>query len=552
MPYINDGEGNKVWKPFARQEEFIHIPFSVFEAFYGGAVGGGKSELLLMLPIIYGWHLNPRFKGVIFRRTFPELEESLIPRSRELYEAAGGVYNATNHVWTFPDPTGSVKHGATIRFSYLDTNDDARSHDTAEYHYIAFDELTHFTEFMYTYMISRIRTTDPTLPPIIRSASNPGNIGHSWVRKRFVEPCVAGNVLIYNTLTKSHSIFIPAKAADNPHLAENDPNYLNRLANLPEADRKAKVDGDWWAFEGQVFIEFREKKLFHEPENAIHVIEPFQIYSWWPKVISIDWGFKAITWVGWFAVSPDGRAFLYREYSAQKTNISVWGVDIARLSLQDENIQDIRLDPSAWQNRGEELNIAQQIMQATGFDCKQAENDRVGGKLLLHEMLRWKDKPPRYIPREGYQQTTFDRLVRIHSLTIAKEYQKLFLPEPPERNIPRLQIFNTCPKVIAAIQSATYDEKRPEDVKEWEGDDPYDGLRYGLKAIDNYTSESSDSYKRLAKTEAIVNEFARTSDATRFYRKMEHLEKQSRSVIPFVARGNGGKNLTALARGRQR
>ena len=183
---LEDDGATKVWKPHFKQERFLELPRACFEGFYGGAAGGGKSELLVAIPIVKGFYKHPSFHGVVFRRTFPQLEESLIPRSRELYQSVGGKYDKAKHVWSFPS-------GATIRFSHLDSDDDARKHDTAEYQYAAFDELTHFTEFMYTYITaSRVRSTIPEIPAMVRSASNPGNIGHAWVRKRFVEPAPQG------------------------------------------------------------------------------------------------------------------------------------------------------------------------------------------------------------------------------------------------------------------------------------------------------------------------------------------------------------------------
>ena len=291
--------GTKFWKPHPKQERFLELPSEVFEGFYGGAAGGGKSELLVAIPIVKGFYKAPGFHGIVFRRTFPQLEESLIPRSRELYTSVGGHYDRSKHVWTFPS-------GATIRFSHLDSDDDARRHDTAEYQYAAFDELTHFTEFMYTYVASsRVRSTIPGIPAMVRSASNPGNVGHSWVRKKFVEPCRDGGKLLYDARSKTYRCFIKAKLTDNPHLMKDDPNYINRLNLLPEAERRAKVDGDWWVFAGQVFTEWRSQNFGDEPEYANHICTPFPIPSWWPKILFVDWGYRHMMYAGWLAISPD-------------------------------------------------------------------------------------------------------------------------------------------------------------------------------------------------------------------------------------------------------
>src|SRR5574340_522679 len=281
--------------------------------------------MIVMLPIVRQFHLNPNYHGIVFRRTFPELEESLLMVASKWYPYFGAKYNDQKHTWTFPS-------GAVQRFSYMQKDDDARSHDTAQYHYIGFDELTHFTEFQYTYMISRIRRSTTELPCIIRSASNPGNVGHSWVRKRFVEPWRQGYKALYDSTSKTYRIFIPSKATDNPHIMEADPNYINRLRLLPLVEQKAKIDGDWWAYAGQVFDEFRAIKYADEPENALHVCPEFAIPAWWPKFIAVDWGYAALMVAYWFAVSPDGRLFVYREYSAEKTKISTWAADLLRAS----------------------------------------------------------------------------------------------------------------------------------------------------------------------------------------------------------------------------
>src|SRR4030095_11891883 len=99
----------KSWRPFARQEEFLSLPDTIFEALYGGAAGGGKSECLLLFPIARGFYRHPKFKGIIFRRTYPELEKEIILRSLDWYPAAGGKYSDEKKRWTFPS-------GAIIQF----------------------------------------------------------------------------------------------------------------------------------------------------------------------------------------------------------------------------------------------------------------------------------------------------------------------------------------------------------------------------------------------------------------------------------------------------
>jgi hypothetical protein len=522
---------NEIWRPNEKQSRFIKIHWSIKEALYGGAVGGGKSELLMKLPLIYKFHEHSNFHGIYFRRTFKELEESIEPRAIPLYEAFGAKYNSGNHLFKFPS-------GARIRLSYLDEDKDAHGHDSAEYNYIAFDELTHFTEYQYLYLLHRNRSARKDLPAFTRAAATPLREGHFWVKKRFVDPCPQGNVILLDKLTGSKRIFIQAKLQDNLALMEAQPDYINTLLMLPEAEKKAKLYGDWDAVAGQVFSEFRVKRMLDEPENACHVCDPFEIPSWWPRVLAIDWGYAASTFALWCAIAPDGRVFIYREFEIKKTTIQTWGAMIWALS-QGENLRAKVIDPSAKQNRGNEKTIFQQISEIIpGLEC--ADNDRISGKTLIHEMLRWKKRPARYVPSGGYSEETAHKILRLHGTEAHAEYLKSFNPDEDVQVLPRLQIFSTCPRLIETLPICQYSEKRPEDVEDFVGDDPYDTLRYLLKTVDRYVHESKAEYERLQKLEEVHQVFEKNHDWNEFYRRMEHLEAGDRS----------GKRIRRFHRGR--
>ena len=527
MAYKIKENGQPYWEPNSKpQREFLSLPDTINQALYGGAAGGGKTEALLMYPIINRWHENSHFHGIIFRRTYPEIEESLVIESQKLYPNVGGVYNANKHYWQFPS-------GAIIRFGHLQYEKDVYNHQSAAFAYIAFDELTHFTEFMFKYMMSRLRVAKYSgLVPVNRNGSNPGNVGHSWVRKLFIEPNLNGYEIINSVDTDGNNylrIFIPARATDNPDINES---YLQELRNLPEADRKALMDGDWWAYAGQVFTELRTLHYPGEPENALHVIEPFEIPTWWPKLLTVDWGYSAMAYMSWAALSPELRLIIYREYGVRRKPIAEWGANAAKLSQYDGEIKIVTIDPSARKHDVSEQSILDQWIHYSGFkQTEPGDNDRIGGKQLIHDFLRWQPKPAKKIPVMGYSHDEFERIYRNYGEQAAKEYQLMFLPEQAEKNIPYLQIFNTCPLLIQALQSCSYEDtgkdgKKPEDIKEFDGDDPIDTLRYKLKRAHRLYYETKNRAEEFQTKSEIINAYNKTGDYSSFHRRMDLFESQ--------------------------
>lgn len=233
------------WRPLAQQE--LALRSAVYELLFGGAAGGGKTDLLLVAPL--RWVEHKGFKALLLRRSFPELERTLIARSRELYPRLGGQYNAQRHEWVFPS-------GARISFGYAERDSDVLRYQGAEYSFLGFDELTHFSEAIYRYLTSRARSSDG-LPIRLRSTTNPGGPGHEWVRARFGawlnHPRVAafGEPRWYDSDGKECArdaegalsrTFVPASLGDNPYLPAE---YRAQLAALDPVTRRQLLDGDW-------------------------------------------------------------------------------------------------------------------------------------------------------------------------------------------------------------------------------------------------------------------------------------------------------------------
>lgn len=540
----------KEWKPNPKQAAFLSIPWSIKEALFGGGAGSGKSDVLLMYGIVHKLHLNSRFKQVFMRRTYPELKKEIVPRTREIYSQFGATFNQTEMVWTFPreDQFGSgLKNaGASVFLGHCENEKDVHIYDSMEINLFTPDEITSLTEYIYLYIaFERGRAPkDSGLPSVTRAAGMPSGVGHTFTYNRFVKPFPeGGKVLVGRGGNKR--IFIHATYVDNPHV---DPTYGQSLDGRPEAERKAKKFGDWTAYLGQVFDEFRDKKYSDEPDNALHVISPFEIPNWWPKLVVGDWGMRAMCWIGFAAISPTGRVYVYRELIFQNIKIEQWAPTV-KYFIDKEQPKVVKFCRSAGQDRGTEHTVQSQIESALGMPIEltaSAQGSRIAGKQLLHEYLRWKPKP--IIPIEEqviYSEERAGWILRNKGLEDYKAYHRLFDPQVEEKDIPKLQIFccdkddhincsNCCPQLIQAIKACSYDtpkdDKPAEDVKEFEGDDPYDGIRYILDTADRYFDEAKDEFKLIQRQSALISKLENDKDFTAFYHNMRRVESVEKIV----------------------
>ena len=421
------------------------------EVLYGGAAGGGKSYAIcwdaLMRCMTY-----PGTHAYLFRRTYPELEKTLINTMLMIVPPVLGKYLATSHEMRFIN--GSVAH-----FCYM--NDEGSSmlqYQGAEVQWLYFDELTHFTKPMYDYLKTRLRAPKRMgVRPCVRCASNPGGPGHSWVKDYFVDSTDVGKKKRIKEIDMGDGEiervvieYIPATVRDNPHIAKD---YEIELRQKPKKLREALLDGKWDAFSGQAFPEFADEPEHYKDGAWTHVIEPFDIPFHWTRYVSFDHGYSRPFSFGAWAVDPEGRAYRYKELYgcvAGEPNVGLMlspsdiGAMLADF-LDEEFREGIRptgiADPAIWdQSRGE--SVEEQIRKAfSGVIFRKGDNTRLAGKMQLHERLK------------------FD-----------------------EDGRPLLYVFNTCRDFIRTIPALAYDDKKVEDIDTAGEDHIYDETRYFLMA----------------------------------------------------------------------
>lgn len=345
-----------------RQLDFIQA--GADEVLFGGAAGGGKSYGQIIDALVTALRYNGS-RQLILRRTMPELERTLIRSALAQYPK-----DRCSHLVTMR--TMAFCNGSTIEFGYCNHEKDVYRYQSAEYDVIRFDELTHFTRHMYTYLMSRLRGTGDC-PKQMKSSTNPGNVGHSWVKDRFVDIGPADTV--HETDTGSR-IFLPAKLDDNGFLMRRDPDYKKRLLNLDDEERKALLEGSWDITDGCYFNEWR---------RDIHVMNDFELPDHWPVYFTMDYGLDMLAGY-WIAVDPNGRAYVFRELYEGGHIISQAARRITEMTR--EPVREYLAPPDLWNRRQESGRSAAELFLDHGIALTKTPAARVAGWLELKEWLK--------------------------------------------------------------------------------------------------------------------------------------------------------------------
>lgn len=405
-----------------RQRAFIEAQAD--EVLFGGAAGGGKSYAQLYDALIYAVRY-PASKQLVLRRTYPDLERSLIVEHMKIFPLKGGFYR-----YNFSSHTGIFANGSRVEFGYCDSEKDVYQYQGAEYDVIRFDELTHFTEFQYLYLLSRLRGANP-YPRSIRSSTNPGGVGHAWVKERFVDigPPDQVHRVVDDRGNASTRIFLPSRITDNKPLMRGDPEYLARLERLPERERKALLNGEWDLTDGQYFAEFRRDRHVYRPGEV-------ELPAHWRRFVALDYGTDMLA-AYWIALSPSHRAYVYREVYEGRDNgkgadgrghiASAAARRVREATPEDEQIYSWLAPPDLWNRHQDTGRSTAEYFADEGVLLTPTSNARVHGWRAVHEWLA--------------------------DITLEDG-----------SSAPALQISEACPNLIRCLPALQYDTHNPEDT----------------------------------------------------------------------------------------
>ena len=445
-----------IWSPQeGPQTALLQCP--VFEVFYGGARGGGKTESSigdwLQHASTYGEHAI----GIFVRRKFKQLAE-VIARTKQLFPKIGAKYNEQKAEWLMPG-------GARLKFVYLERDSDAEEYQGHNYTRVYVEEVTNFPS---PGPIDKLRATlrsGAGVPVGMRLTGNPGGPGHNWVKKRYIDPNPAGYQLIKESCdveidgetqtVNLERVFIPSKLGDNMLLLRNDPTYVLRLRQSgSEALVKAWLEGNWDIVDGAYFTELDEQ-LHGRPADIIRWATPGTI-----RFRSFDWGSAKPFSVGWWAICdgtwpkdnplPFGAIFRYREwYGASGINKGLGSTAdvVAKEILRQEAGERIRYavaDPAIFIRNGGP-SIAESMAQCR---WRRADNKRLPGWEALRQRIVGEQQ---IIEHEGQAFTT---------------------------HVPMLYAADECEDFWRTMPTLQHDDKNPEDLDTDGEDHVADEVRY--------------------------------------------------------------------------
>lgn len=413
------------------QERFLNLPDENVDALYGGAGGGGKSQSLLALAI-RSCAQYPGLQVFWFRRSFPELNQSVLRMlARYGYaKALGARWDGSKYELRFPG-------GSILTFAHAKNLEEAGALSSAEINLLILDERTTINPEVVEFLYTRVRSGVPGVPCLgVRSASNPGFVGHGVVKEGWVEATDYGKKQITDAAGRLR-VFIPAKVSDNPYVK----NYAETLKGISDPELRRRIlDGDWGVMPDQAFSDWRRERI---------VVPVMVLPESWPRHGGLDYGWTAPSVFLAAARDNDGRLWVFREVKMYQTPERE---QARRINETGSGVREISADPSMWGKSGSALPAADQFA-LEGCYLVKGDNDRIGGKGRIHTYLS-------LAPACAYHRSIgWDVCPMLHVLDGAADY------------------------LVKSMENLPRDPRKPEDVDSSADDHAYDSLRYLVMGV---------------------------------------------------------------------
>lgn len=483
-----------IWKPQpGSQTAYLTCP--VFEVLYGGNRGGGKTDSFLMdFAQHVGQGFGAEWRGIIFRRTYPELAD-IITKTKKWFPQIwpGATYNHTEHYWKWPT-------GEMLLFRQFFRDEDYWDYHGSSFPFIGWEELCTWPSLGgYKRMMSLCRSSLPGMPRKYRATANPYGPGHNVVKHRWdlagiprigASPVIRGRVDAEGNPEEAR-VYIHSDLMENKILLAAEPNYLNRLRQAARnpSELQAWVYGNWDVVSGGMFDDVWDAN--------IHVVQPFEIPSSWQVDRSFDWGSAKPFSVGWWATS-DGSDYLSRSGRWRSTvpgdlfRIDEWygwngqpnegllmlNTEIARGIIQREVNNNIRVTTRMGIADGAIFNLATGSGSTVADDmAKEVVLD--DGKRYPGTLWNKADKSPGS-RKMGWEQT--------------RTRMKGSIPRPGlPRESPGLFVFEHCQQFIRTVPVLPRSLKNPDDVDTETEDHIADEMRYRVLYAQASVGEASSS-----------------------------------------------------------
>jgi len=483
------------WEPLEGSQTLVMSSVWIFELLYHGTRGPGKSDTLLMDYLQFvGQGFGLQYKGIIFRQTFPQLED-LITKSKRWFPLMfpGARWNGSAYKWVFPD-------GEELLFRQFNKPDDYWKYHGQEFQFIGWDELTNWPTLEgYTSMMSCLRTTNPNIKLRCRATTNPYGPGHNLVKFHFELPAKDGVVRrrwyeFENPITgemERHQLYrcaIKGTIYENTILLKAQPTYIAQLK--AQADNPAKLaawlEGSWDIVAGGMFDDVWDP--------AINVLPRFIIPHNWRINRSFDWGSSAPFSVGWWAESDgsdfqDANGVWRSSIRGDLFRIAEWygwngkpneglrmlAVDIARgIKERERNMWPTRkvyggpADTSIF-------DVENGVSIALDMEKKIRMND---GSLITGVGWTRADKRP------GSRKTGWEAMRKmIRDAGPPRDHEGKIIVGPREK--PGLFVFDNCDQFIRTVPVLPRSEKDPDDVNTDAEDHIGDEVRYRIRSTGN-------------------------------------------------------------------